>query len=328
MSKSLGNVIAPQKVIKTLGADILRLWVAATDYRGEVTVSDEILKRIADAYRRLRNTARFLLANLHGFNPETDCVSPQEMLALDRWAVDRAWRLQQEVISAYDTYLFHVVYQKVHHFCSVDMGSLYLDIIKDRQYTCQSNSLARRSAQTALYHIVEALVRWLAPILSFTAEDIWRNMPGKRGESVLLESSWYEGLYSDEAEKWDKIFEVREAVNKELEKLRGSEAIGSSLDAEVDLYCDDPLYTQLCALDDELRFVFITSYARVHQASAKPDQAVAGDSFWFQVKPSEHPKCVRCWHHREDVGSHPEHPELCGRCVENVVGGGEQRRYA
>ncbi|MEN8217681.1 MAG: isoleucine--tRNA ligase [Pseudomonadota bacterium] len=321
MSKSLGNVIAPQKVIKTLGADILRLWVAATDYHGEVTVSDEILKRIADAYRRLRNTARFLLANLHGFNPETDCVSPEEMLALDRWAVDRAWRLQQEVISAYDTYLFHVVYQKVHNFCSVDMGSLYLDIIKDRQYTCQTNSLARRSAQTALYHIVEALVRWLAPILSFTAEDIWRNMPGKRGESVLLESSWYEGLYSDEAEKWDKIFEVREAVNKELEKLRGSEAIGSSLDAEVDLYCDDPLYSQLCALDDELRFIFITSYARVHPA-------VAGEGFRFQVKPSEHPKCVRCWHHREDVGSHPEHPELCGRCVENVVGGGEQRRYA
>ncbi|TGO02740.1 isoleucine--tRNA ligase [Candidatus Thiomargarita nelsonii] len=324
MSKSFGNVIAPQKVIKNLGADVLRLWVAATDYRGEVTVSDEILKRIADAYRRLRNTARFLLANLHDFNPETDCVSKEEMLALDRWAVDRAWRLQEEVLKGYENYHFHVVYQKIHHFCAVDMGSLYLDIIKDRQYTCQTNSLARRSAQTALYHIVEALVRWLAPILSFTAEDIWRAMPGKRGESVLLESSWYEGLFSYADERWEKIFEVREAVNKELEKLRGSEAIGSSLDAEVDIYCDDALYTQLTALEDELRFVFISAYARVHPA--KP--VVTGEGFWFQVKPSEHPKCVRCWHHREDVGSHPEHPELCGRCVENVVGGGEQRRYA
>jgi len=326
MSKSFGNVIAPQKVIKNLGADVLRLWVAATDYRGEVTVSDEILKRIADAYRRLRNTARFLLANLHDFNPETDCVSKEKMLALDRWAVDRAWRLQEEVLKGYENYHFHVVYQKVHHFCAVDMGSLYLDIIKDRQYTCQTNSLARRSAQTALYHIVEALVRWLAPILSFTAEDIWRSMPGKRGESVLLESSWYDGLFSYADETWEKIFEVREAVNKELEKLRGSEAIGSSLDAEVDIYCDDALYTQLTALEDELRFVFISAYARVHPTSAKP--VVTGEGFWFQVKPSEHPKCVRCWHHREDVGSHPEHPELCGRCVENVVGGGEQRRYA
>ncbi|OAD19916.1 isoleucyl-tRNA synthetase [Candidatus Thiomargarita nelsonii] len=232
------------------------------------------------------------------------------------------------MLKGYENYHFHVVYQKVHHFCAVDMGSLYLDIIKDRQYTCQTNSLARRSAQTALYHIVEALVRWLAPILSFTAEDIWRSMPGKRGESVLLESSWYDGLFPYPDETWEKIFEVREAVNKELEKLRGSEAIGSSLDAEVDIYCDDALYTQLTALEDELRFVFISSYARVHPASAKPEQVVTGEGFWFQVKPSEHPKCVRCWHHREDVGSHPEHPELCGRCVDNVVGGGEQRRYA
>ncbi|RKZ77493.1 MAG: isoleucine--tRNA ligase [Candidatus Parabeggiatoa sp. nov. 1] len=330
MSKSMGNVVAPQQVIKTLGADVLRLWVAATDYRSEMSVSQEILKRVADAYRRLRNTARFFLANLHDFNPETDCVAPEDMLALDRWAVDKAFHLQQELIAAYDAYLFHVVYQKLHHFCAVDMGSLYLDIIKDRQYTCQTNSLARRSAQTALYHIVEALVRWFAPILSFTAEDIWRYKPGTRSDSVLLET-WYEGLCAfpnEEITKWEKVFVVREAVNKELEKLRVSEAIGSSLDAEVDVYCDNALYAQLTAWDDELRFVFITSYARVQPASAKPEQAVACDGFWLQVKPSEHPKCVRCWHHREDIGTHPEHPELCSRCVENVVDKGEQRRYA
>jgi len=330
MSKSLGNVIAPQKVIKTLGADVLRLWVAATDYRGEMSVSDEILKRVADAYRRLRNTARFLLANLRDFNPETDCVAPDDMLALDRWVVDRAFHLQKELIEAYDAYSFHVVYQKLHHFCAMELGGLYLDIIKDRQYTCQTNSLARRSAQTALYHIVEALVRWFAPILSFTAEDIWRYMPGKRGESVLLEANWYDGLfpYTVDTNKWEKIFAVREVVNKELEKLRVSETIGSSLDAEVDLYCDDVLYTQLTMLGDELRFVFITSYARVLPIDTKPAEAIAGEDFWLQAKPSTHPKCVRCWHRREDVGTHSEHPELCGRCVENVIGKGERRDYA
>jgi isoleucyl-tRNA synthetase len=330
MSKSVGNVIAPQKVIKTLGADVLRLWVAATDYSGEMSVSDEILKRIADAYRRLRNTARFLLANLHDFNPETDCVVADDMLPLDRWAIDRAWHLQQELINAYNSYQFHLVYQKLHHFCAVDMGSLYLDIIKDRQYTCQTNSNARRSAQTALYHIVEALVRWFAPILSFTAEDIWQHKPGKRSESVLLEK-WYEGLfpYTDETGKWEKIFTVRETVTKEVEKLRRTyETVGSSLDTEVDIYADEPLYTQLTSLGDELRFVFITSYARVHPASAKTEQAVAGEGFWIQTTPTEHPKCIRCWHHREDVGTHAEHPELCGRCVGNVDGEGEQRRYA
>ncbi len=326
MSKSLGNVVAPQKVIKNLGADILRLWVAATDYRGEMTVSDEILKRIGDTYRRLRNTARFLLANLHDFNPETDCVIPEQMLPLDRWAVDQAFQLQQEIISAYDDYLFHVVYQKLHHFCNVGMGSLYLDIIKDRQYTCKTNSLARRSAQTALYHIVEALVRWFAPILSFTAEDIWQFMPGKRKESVLLET-WYDGLFSypESFDSWSQIFAIREAVYKEMEKLREYGAIGGSLDAEVDIYCDKP---QLIGLDDELRFVLITSYARVHATSAKPETAIAGDGFWFEVKATEHPKCVRCWHHRDDVGKHSEHPELCGRCIENVDGEGEQRHYA
>ena len=328
MSKSLGNVIAPQKVIKNLGADILRLWVAATDYRAEMTVSDEILRRIADTYRRLRNTSRFLLANLDGFNPETDCVAPENMLALDRWIIDRALNLQQEIIEAYDSYAFHLVYQKLHQFCAVDMGGLYLDIIKDRQYTCQSKSLARRSAQTALYHIAEALVRWFAPILSFTAEDMWQHIPGKRGESVLLESAWYSGLFAYEDEKWTNIFAVREVVNKELEKLRTAEIIGSSLDAEVDLYCEDKLYQQLQTLDDELRFVLITSYARIHPITEKPASAIECEGFWLQAVASKHEKCVRCWHHREEVGQNEEYPDLCGRCIENLTGNGEQRYHA
>ncbi|EIJ43875.1 isoleucyl-tRNA synthetase [Beggiatoa alba B18LD] len=333
MSKSLGNVVAPQEVMKSLGADILRLWVAATDYRGEITVSDEILKRIADAYRRLRNTARFLLANLDGFNPETDIVSPENMLALDRWAVDRAYQVQQTVTQAYTDYNFHVIYQSVHHFCSIDMGGIYLDIIKDRQYTMQTDSIGRRSAQTALYHIVEALTRWLAPILSFTADEIWRHIPGQHGASVQLET-WYKGLFplamnsKVNAQAWESIFTVRDFVSKELEKLRIAGKIGASLEAEVDIYCDGDLYQQLTAVEDELRFVFITSYATVYPLSAKPADAVAGEGFALVARPTTHKKCVRCWHYREDVGTHAEHEELCGRCVDNVAGEGEKRVYA
>ncbi|OQW94309.1 MAG: isoleucine--tRNA ligase, partial [Beggiatoa sp. IS2] len=336
MSKSLGNVIEPQQIMKTLGADVIRLWVAATDYRGEINVSTEILTRIAEAYRRLRNTARFLLANLHDFDPATDCVPAEKMLALDRWIVDRAWLLQQEITKAYDDYLFHVIYQKLHQFCTVEMGSLYLDIIKDRQYTCQTQSLARRSAQTALYHIAEALVRWFAPILSFTADEIWQHLPGKRSESVQLET-WYPGLFplTQNSENlknlrhlWDTVLEVREAVSKELEKLRVANTIGSSLDAEVDIFCESDLYQQLIAFGKELRFIFITSAAQVQLTEAKSAQAVAHGNFWVEARPSAHPKCVRCWHHCADVGQQPEHPELCGRCVENVQGHGELRHYA
>lgn len=330
MSKSLGNVVAPQEVIKTLGADILRLWVSATDYRSEMSVSHEILKRVADTYRRLRNTARFLLANLHDFNPATDCVAPNKLLSLEQWVMDRAWQLQQEIITAYDAYSFHLVYQKIHHFCAVDMGSFYLDIIKDRQYTCQTNSLARRSTQTALYHIVEALVRWLAPILSFTAEDIWQHIPGKRSESVLLENRWYDHLiaFPGVEEKWATVFQIREAVNKELEKLRNQEVIGASLDAEVDIYANESILTQLQPFDDELRFIFITSAAHCHLTHLKPASAIAYHEFWLDVKPSPHPKCIRCWHHREEVGQHPQHPQLCQRCIDNVVGKGETRLHA
>ncbi|WP_297526655.1 isoleucine--tRNA ligase [Thiohalobacter sp.] len=342
MSKSKGNVVAPQKVVNSLGADILRLWVAATDYRGEMSVSDEILKRMADAYRRLRNTARFLLANLEGFDPVEDAIAPDDMIMLDRWAVERARLLQQDLVRAYDRYEFHHIYQKVHNFCAVDMGAFYLDIIKDRQYTTQRDSLARRSAQTAMYLIVEALVRWLAPILSFTADEIWRHIPGEREPTVFVET-WFElpeMFLADDAlsrdygmDFWARVIEVREAVSKELERLRVAGGIGSSLDAEVDLYCGREIHDLLARLGDELRFVLLTSDARIHPVTVPPDDAIhftlsSNDEIWVAVAPSDHPKCVRCWHHRADVGSHPEHPELCGRCVENVAGDGEQRRYA
>jgi isoleucyl-tRNA synthetase len=337
MSKSRGNVVAPQKVVNSLGADILRLWVAATDYRNEMSVSDEILKRMGDSYRRMRNTARFLLANLAGFDPARDILPPEKMLPLDRWAVDRARRLQQLIVAAYESYEFHLIYQKVHNFCSVDMGAFYLDVIKDRQYTTQKDSIARRSAQTAMYRIIEAMVRWLAPILSFTADEIWEHIPGERSGSVFT-AHWYDALYgmADDEDMgpafWERVMRVRAAVNRELEKLRNDKTIGSSLDAEVDLYCDDDTAALLGRLGDELRFVLITSYARVHPLGGKPDHAVDGElsdgELWIAATASEHAKCPRCWHHREDIGSNAEHPELCDRCVENVAGGGEQRRYA
>ncbi|MEE8264560.1 MAG: isoleucine--tRNA ligase [Gammaproteobacteria bacterium] len=335
MSKSRGNVVAPQAVIDSLGADILRLWVAATDYRGEMRVSDEILKRMADAYRRLRNTARFLLANFNGFDFARDQVAPDDMIKLDRWAVDHAARLQEEILAAYDACQFHLIYQKLHRFCTVEMGSFYLDIIKDRQYTTQRDSFARRSAQTAMYHIAEALVRWFAPILSFTADEAWQHMPGPRGESVFLART-YEGLFridvTDDygAPFWERVIAVRDAVSKGLEKLRIEGAIGSALDAEVDLYCDEALYALLGRLEDELRFVLITSYGRIHKASERPDDAEPTEvpGLWIKVVPSTFKKCVRCWHRREEVGQHADHPGLCARCVVNVTGAGEARRYA
>lgn len=335
MSKSRGNVIVPQQVMGSLGADILRLWVAATDYRGEMSVSDEILKRIADSYRRIRNTARYLLANLNGFDPAADEVPPREMLALDRWAMDRAFLLQEELLKAYEDYNFHLLYQRVHNFCAMDMGAIYLDIIKDRQYTTQADSRARRSAQSAMYHIAEALVRWIAPVLSFTADEIWHYLPGERSESVFLDT-WYQRLtpLAEEAPlgriSWDAILAVREAVAKELERVRVEGQIGSSLDAEVDLYAEEALYRTLMQIGDELRFILITSYARLHPAQQRPSHALETDmpDLWTVVSPSSHSKCVRCWHHREDVGSYPDHPELCGRCVENVEGAGERRDFA
>lgn len=338
MSKSLGNVVQPQKIFSTLGADILRLWVASADYSAEMTVSDEILKRTADSYRRIRNTSRFLLANLNGFNPDTDMLSEKDMLALDRWAVARTLQLQNEIIAAYRVYNFHSIYQKLHNFCAVDMGSFYLDVIKDRQYTTHKDSIARRSAQSAIYHIVEAMTRWLAPILSFTAEEVWQQIPGTHSDSVLLQT-WYEKLFDLQASDpmnfdfWALIHETRTLVSKQLEQIRVDGKIGSSLDAEVKLYCSDAMYQALSALQDELRFVLITSYANVYPLSDAPQGSEAltlesGEKMFITVDKSAHQKCTRCWHLREDVGQHAEHPELCGRCVDNVDGEGEVRHYA
>jgi isoleucyl-tRNA synthetase len=331
MSKSMGNVVAPQKVVDTLGADILRLWVAATDYSGELNVSDEILTRTADAYRRMRNTFRFLLGNLHGFDPERHQVPAAEMIALDRWAMQRAASLQDSLITAYRSYEFHRIYQDVHNFCAVDLGAFYLDVIKDRLYTMGSDSRGRRSAQTAMYHVAEAMVRWLAPILSFTAEEMWSALPGTRDESVFLDA-WYrfpELVTGPEPVDFDRQEVLRQAVSAALERQREQGTIGGSLSAEVDLYCDGELRESMALEGDELRFLLITSDARVHAGEDRPADAerveIEDGELWLKVAASPHPKCQRCWHRREDVGSDPAHPTICVRCVSNVDGEGESR---
>jgi isoleucyl-tRNA synthetase len=334
MSKSLGNVMPARKALNELGADIVRLWVAATDYRGELAWSDEIIKRTSDSYRRIRNTARFLLANLNGFEPTAHTVSADDLLPLDAWMIRRTAALQQEIIADYENYQFHLIYQKLHNFCVTDLGGFYLDIIKDRQYTTRADSLPRRSAQTALHQVAEALVRWVAPILSFTAEEIWENLPGQREDSVFL-AEWFDGFTEaadggfDDA-YWQQLIAVRDAVNRELEIQRGNGVLKGGLDAEVTLYCGEALAEQLLRLGDELRFVLITSEARVRPLADAPADAASSevDALALTVAISEHDKCERCWHRRPDVGAHAAHPTLCGRCVENVDGAGEQRRFA
>ncbi|ELA7315961.1 isoleucine--tRNA ligase [Vibrio alginolyticus] len=335
MSKSIGNVVAPKDVTNKLGADILRLWVASTDYTGEVAVSDEILKRSADAYRRIRNTARFFLANLSGFNPETDIVPVEEMVALDRWAVGRALAAQEEIVKAYEEYNTHGVTQRLMQFCSIEMGSFYLDVIKDRQYTAKRGGNAQRSCQTALYYIVEALVRWMAPIMSFTADEIWNEMPGERDKFVFT-GEWFDGLFGlAEGEElnnefWTEIQAVRGAVNKLLEDARKEKTIGGALQAEVTLFADDALAAKINKLEDELRFVLLTSAAKVKPLGEKTDAAQATDieGLFVEVAAAEGEKCDRCWHHTPDVGTIEGHEKICGRCVSNVEGEGEVRKFA
>jgi len=331
MSKSLGNTIAPQKVMSTLGADVLRLWVSATDYANEIAVSDEILRRMADSYRRIRNTMRFLLGNLHGFDPAQHALPPVELLALDRWVLARARDLQAEVLEAYRSYAFHLIYQKVHNFCSVDLGSFYLDVIKDRMYTMPAASSARRSAQSVMWHIAESMVRWLAPILSFTAEEVWGYLPGERRESVF-HATWHPlPQVAADGVAWDSLLALRGDVTRELEKLRDAGLIGAPLDARVDVYCSEDEIVRFGALGAELRFLFITSEAQVHAARTPPAGAVPANTgrsgVWVLAQPTDDPKCVRCWQRRPDVGSHTHHPQLCGRCVSNIEGPGEKRQY-
>jgi len=335
MSKSKGNVIAPQKVVNNLGADIIRLWVASADYTAEMNVSDEILKQAADSYRRIRNTARYLLSNLSDFNPETDSVAVEDMLALDQWAVDRAYHVQQDILAAYDSYQFHTVYQKVHNFCANEMGSLYLDITKDRQYTMKEESVGRRSAQTAMYHILEALTRWVTPILSFTADELWQHLPGERNESVML-NTWHDQLtpLAETTELdvafWNELFTVRDAVSKQLEVLRNDGKIKGGLTAEISLYADEPLKAALDKVKTELKFVLITSKVTLLPMSDKPSDAVDSElaGLALLAVPTEHARCDRCWHQTAEVGQDETHPELCGRCIDNIDGEGEQRHYA
>jgi len=331
MSKSLGNVVSPKDVVNTLGADILRLWVASADYRGEMTISDEILNRAADGYRRIRNTARFMLGNLNEFGQD-DLLPLAQCTELDQWAIAQAKQLQQEVLGHYDQYQLHLVYQKLHHFCSQDMGAFYLDVIKDRLYTCRTDSVARKSAQTAMYHVLHALTRLMAPILTFTADEI--RMSAGQQEHILF-ASWYE--FPDTAEHqsdvdWAAIAAIRQAVSKQLELLRVAGEIGSSLDAQVTLYLDDSLLLSLQPVSDELRFVLITSAANIEPMSAAGSAATVvletGQRIAIAASKATGEKCERCWHIRPDVGQHEAHPALCGRCVENVDGEGEQRRFA
>ncbi len=342
MSKSLGNVVAPQAVTKTLGADVLRLWVSSADYSGEIAISDNLLKRIADAYRRIRNTARFLLSNLHDFDPVADAVAAADMLAVDRWALTQAAARQGEIIQAYRDAEFHAVYQVLHNYCVVDLGGLYLDILKDRLYTLPPKSLARRSAQTAIWHIAEALTRWIAPILSFTADEIWPLLPGARSGSVF-EQEWYgvpaafaDGSFGEAA--WTVRVAIRNEVNKRLEVLRADKQIGSGLEARAVVYAapTTKVFDALQKLGDELRFWFITSEAQVLAAEAVPADAIevpleSGETIWLRVQPNEAVKCARCWHRRADVGQHAVHPGLCGRCIENIEaangGEGELRQF-
>ncbi|MBV9697623.1 MAG: isoleucine--tRNA ligase, partial [Gammaproteobacteria bacterium] len=330
MSKSLGNVIAPQKVVNSLGADVLRLWVSATDYANEIAVSDEILKRMADSYRRMRNTLRFLLGNLHGFDPARDLRPPAEWVAFDQWILARTLALQAEVLDAYRRYAFHLIYQKVHNFCSVDLGGIYLDVLKDRMYTTPAAGAPRRSAQSAMWHIAESLVRWLAPILSFTAEEAWGHLPGSRAESVF-HAIWHTAPAVPASDiDWEALLRLRGDVTRELERLREAGAIGAPLEARVDVYCTAGLAPRFAALGEELRFLFITSGAQVHAMPAPPGASAAlnaGEGVWIRVQPSADAKCVRCWHRRADVGQDARHPELCLRCVGNIEGPVEVRRF-
>jgi isoleucyl-tRNA synthetase len=348
MSKSLGNGIEPQDVMKHYGADILRLWIASADYRNEMALSDEILKRVADSYRRIRNTARFLLGNLDGFDPAQHLLPAEQCLLLDQWAVQCAFDVQQAVVAAYARYDFPEIVQRVQNFCTNEMGALYLDITKDRLYTMPLDSGARRSAQSAMYRILEAMVRWLAPLLSFTSEEIWQHMPrtmvldGKvveRDASVLFHT-WYDGLAATQGSPerrrwWGDLLSVREAASRVLEGMRKDGKIGSSLDAKLVIHADPAIVARYHEVADELRFFFIVSDLRLDRG-AQPEGAVLteleGADVYVAASVSEAPKCVRCWHHREDVGIHAGHPELCGRCVENVEayegrGSGESRRW-
>jgi isoleucyl-tRNA synthetase len=324
MSKSKGNVIAPQKVMDSWGADILRLWVASTDYSGELSISEEILKRVVESYRRIRNTLRFLLANLADFDPTTDAVGVEQWLEIDRYMLAFTKRLQNELTEAYRHYDFHLIVPRLHNFCSEDLGGFYLDVLKDRLYTAAAEGLPRRSAQSGLYHIAHCLVRLFAPILSFTSEEVWEYLVGTGEDSVLLHT-WHEfPEQSDEEslmDRWTRIRKIRSLVQGRLEESRVRGEIGSSLAAAVEIHSSGEDFALLEPLKDDLRLILVTSSARVLRSEDSGREGV-----W--VNPCNQAKCERCWHYREDVGTATEYPTICGRCVSNLFGPGEPRQYA
>jgi len=317
MSKSLGNVIVPQEITDKLGAEIVRLWVASTDYSGDLNIDDKILARVVDAYRRIRNTLRFLLANVSDFDPAQDAVSDDQLLEIDRYALSRAAQLQADILTHFHNYEFHPVVSKLQVYCSEDLGAFYLDVLKDRLYTTAPTSLARRSAQTALHRITQAMLRWMAPFLSFTAEEAWQVFGSS--ESIFLESFIDLGLPNEGLlAKWNRIREIRESVNKDIETVRAEGKLGSSLQANIALQVNPEDHALLSSLGDDLKFVFITSAITLAQ----------GDALSAQVNVSTDEKCERCWHYRDDVGIDAAHPTLCGRCTSNLHGSGESRHVA
>ena len=336
MSKSIGNTISPQDIINKLGADILRLWVASTDYSSEMAISNVILEHSIDIYRRIRNTARFILGNLYDFDPYSDLVIREEMLVLDRWIVGRTKIRQEEIISAYEEYNFHEVIQHIMHFCSIEMGSFYLDIIKDRQYTAKYNSLARRSCQTALWHIIQALVRWISPIIPFTADEIWNYLPSHNRSKYVFTEEWYKGLFglmeNDELDNndWLILIKVRTEVNKIIEKKRNNKYIGSSLESVITLYVVPELAIKLHLLDKELRFLLLTSEVHILDyclADDKTEKSELIEGLKIKIDKSTGKKCPRCWHHTDDFSEYIEYKEICNRCYLNIVGNGEIRKF-
>jgi isoleucyl-tRNA synthetase len=323
MSKSMGNVVAPQKVSETLGADILRLWVASTDYSGELSISDTILKRVVESYRRIRNTLTFLLANLTDFDPQTDSLAPADCLEIDRYALALTASMQDEVMRHYEAYAFHPAMARLTAFCSEDLGAFYLDILKDRLYTSHAKGQPRRSAQTAIWHITESLIRLLSPALSFTAHEAWLLHRGESAETIFAQTAADIPLSADAEllrQKWARIREARAVAMKAIEKAREAGEVGSSLQASLTLEASGETAQALASLGEDLRFVMITSEVHVRETAQGETEA--------QAKPLALPKCGRCWHLRADVGQDPAHPELCGRCISNLSEPGERRHAA
>ncbi|MDO5770411.1 MAG: class I tRNA ligase family protein, partial [Psychrobacter sp.] len=350
MSKSLGNIITPQDEINKTGADMLRLWIASSDYRYEMSAGKTAFKGAVDMYRRIRNTLRFLLANTDDFNPKTDSVDINELVSLDKFIMERAQTVQAQIISAYDAMDFHQVTQYVTAFCSQDLGGFYLDIIKDRQYTTQTDGKPRRSAQTAIYHIAQALIRWITPILTFTAQEAWEVLnkgttdAKNNAEPYIFTQLWYDfpafELSAISSDDWQYIMRAKDMVNKQIETARGNKIINANLSADAILYADGAMYESLAKLGEELRFVLITSSAELQPLSNAPvkeadaehiDKSANNDEsadLTVTIEAADGTKCVRCWHIREDIGVDATHPELCARCVINVSGDGEVRHYA